>query len=253
LGTDFVDFLRCLCRFARIPSEIEGYHLSLARLPDRRTIGRRHGIYAGDERLPKAQASTMSDTLEASPRSVVPCSRVRSTLLVGSLKALRDHGHGERYASIVGPAFYERILTMGAPTWLELAAAQTHYHACDALHLSMDEILRIGAAVAPVAVSGIAVMIRAAKAGGVTPWTVLRNADRYWARMYDGSAAIVTEAGPKDARIEIVAQPLARSTYWRTGCRGVIKTAAGAFAEKAYAREVPSRADDRVVYSLSWV
>jgi hypothetical protein len=187
-----------------------------------------------------------------SPRAVPACVRVRSTLLVGSLRALRERGHAERYKANVGAPFYERLLATGAPTWFEIAIAETHYAACDALALPSDEILQIGAAVAPVQVSGIDVVLRAARAGGVTPWTALHNIGRYWARMYDGSGAVVIEKGPKDAHIEIFRQPLARSPYWRTGLRGIIKAVTGALAQKAYVRDLPSQGRDGVSYLVAW-
>jgi hypothetical protein len=184
---------------------------------------------------------------------VLVCSHIRSTLLVGSLKALRDRGHGDRYRAHVGAAFYERILTMGAPAWLEIGIAETHYSACDALGLSATEIMQIGAAVVPVQVSGIDVVFRAARIGGANPWTVLHNARRYWSRMYEGSSIVVLEKGPKDAHVEISAQPLARSNYWRTGLRGILQTLGNALSEKAYVRELPRTASDTAKYALAWV
>lgn len=184
---------------------------------------------------------------------VPPCGRVRSTLLLGSLKALRDRGHGEHYRANAGADLHERILTTGAPTWFDIGIAEAHYAACDALGLPDDEVLRIGAAVAPIQTSGIDVVFRAARIGGATPWTVLNNVGRYWGRMYEGSGVVVTEVGPKDAQVEIFSQPLARSPYWCTGLRGIIQALGAALAEKAYARELASRGRDRVSYSLAWV
>jgi hypothetical protein len=201
----------------------------------------------------KASAPTghAQDGAPASP--ALPCSHIRSTLLVGSLKALRDRGHGDRYRAHVGAAYYERILTTGAPTWLEIAIAETHYGACDALALPASEIMQIGAAVVPVQVSGIDVVFRAARIGGANPWTVLHNARRYWSRMYEGSAIVVIEKGPKDAHVEISAQPLARSHYWRTGLRGILQTLGNALSERAYVRELPRPSPDTAKYALAWV
>lgn len=206
---------------------------------------------AAAESKASPKAGDAQDGTRVAP--VLVCSHIRSTLLVGSLKALRDRGHGERYRSNVGAAFYERLLTMGAPTWLEIAIAETHYGACDALALSATEIMQIGAAVVPVQVSGIDVVFRAAKIGGANPWTVLHNARRYWSRMYEGSSIVVIEKGPKDAHVEISAQPLARSNYWRTGLRGILLTLGNALSEKAYVRELPRTAPDTAKYALAWV
>ena len=131
--------------------------------------------------------------------------------------------------------------------------AEAHYTACDGLRLSTDEMLQIGAAVAPVHASGVSVVLRAARAGGATPWTVLHNGARYWARMYDGSAITVTEKGPKDALIAITAQPLAASRYWRTGLRGILLALGNGLSQKAHVREMPAQGGDEVTYSLAWV
>lgn len=182
-----------------------------------------------------------------------PCSRVRSTLLAGSLKALRERGHGDRYKTFVDVKYQDLLFMTGAPTWFSLQVAQAHYAACDALDLPTEEMLRIGAAVAPVHTSGVDVVLRAARAGGVTPWTILQNVSRYWARMYDGSAILVAEKGPKDAQITVVGQPLARSRYWRVGLRGIMLALSGSLSQKAYVRELPGNARDAVAYSLAWV
>jgi hypothetical protein len=185
---------------------------------------------------------------------VVPPRNVRSTLLIGSLQALRMRGHADAYLSRIPARVADALSATGAPIWLPIELADAHYKACDELHLGVDEILAIGAVVAPTAASGVQVVLRAARAGGVTPWTALANAPRYWSRMYDGSALRVVKDGPKDATILIEANPLARYAYWRIGLRGIIGELARLLSSVAYAREVAVGVErDSVTYSLQWV
>jgi hypothetical protein len=186
---------------------------------------------------------------------VEPCSRVKSTLLVGSLQALRSRGHGEAYLGHIDPRVAETISAVGVPQWLPIDIAEAHYAACDALGLTVDEMMKVGAIVAPTAASGVRVILRAAQTTGATPWTVLERAPTYWARMYDGSELSVSKTGPKDATIFVRGNALARYAYWRTGLRGIIVELARALSTMAYARESPARAmvHDAVTYKLSWV
>ncbi len=190
----------------------------------------------------------------AARASVPPLRGVRSTLLAGSLHALRARGHGTAYLAHAPADIVDRLTVTGAPVWLPVEVAEAHYGACDALGLGSDEILAIGAVVAPTSTSGVQVILRAARTGGVTPWAALNNAPRYWARMYDGSALRVARRGPKDADVVVEGNPLARFAYWRIGLRGIIAELARLLSTSSYAREVAVGVRrDAVTYSLSWV
>ncbi len=183
---------------------------------------------------------------------VARCSRVRSTLLATSVHALRLRGHADAYAAEAGEALVATLAGVGAPSWLPVEVAESHYAACDRLGLAVDEILAIGAAVAPTAASGIQVLLRVARGGGVTPWTALENLPRYWSRMYDGSAARAEILGPKDAQVVVEGHPLARFAYWRTGLRGIIAELTRALSTRAYVRELSRTRADGVIYSVAW-
>jgi hypothetical protein len=191
----------------------------------------------------------------ASVTAIEPCVRVKSTLLVGSLRALRSRGHGDAYLSKVEPEVVKTISALGVPQWLDIRIAEGHYAACDALRLTVDEMMKVGAVVAPTAASGVQVILHAARTTGATPWTVLDRAPMYWKRMYDGSNLAVSKTGPKDATIAIRRNVLARYAYWRIGLRGIVVELARSLSTTAYARELPSPGlmHDAVTYGLSWV
>ncbi|HEY2515225.1 MAG TPA: hypothetical protein VGI39_30370 [Polyangiaceae bacterium] len=181
------------------------------------------------------------------------CTTVRRTVLLSSLRALRERGHIEAYGG-VAPRLVERIAAAVDP-WLPIALAEDHYAACDLLDLPEEEILVLGAAVAPVQAAGVRVMFSAARAAGASVWTPLRNVPRYWTRMYNGSGVRVVERGPKDALVIIESNPLARYRYWRLALRGVIENLTRELASAAVVREMRRRDSpaDMASYAISWV
>jgi hypothetical protein len=190
------------------------------------------------------------------PLPVRPCARVKSTVVVSSMQALREAGHGDRYDARLPAAVREKLFSGGAPEWFPLELAWTHYATCNSLGLSNDEILAIGARVAPVQASGVSIILRAARAGGVTPWTVLDKAPRYWQRMYEGAQVDVYHDGPKDARLVLQGQPLARLAYWRIGFEGVLLFLTQSLASRAYVRQELTRDGEGapvVTFYLAWV
>jgi len=49
------------------------------------------------------------------PAAILPCQRVRSTLLQGSLRALRARGLGDRYLANIAPPMIEQIAGAAVP------------------------------------------------------------------------------------------------------------------------------------------
>jgi len=170
---------------------------------------------------------------------------------VSSIQALRDAGYGARYEARVPPEVREELFGLGAPAWLPLALADAHYGACDALSLPAEEIRALGARVAPAHASGAMLLLRAAKATGLTPWSLLTNAPRYWERMYEGAEITVHQDGPKDARIVIAGQPLARFAYWRTGFCGVLRSLTQALSMRSFVSDRVTGHGDMPIVTIS--
>jgi hypothetical protein len=178
------------------------------------------------------------------------CTSVRSTVLVSSIQALRTSGHYDAYAAKVDPSVKGRLVTLGAPAWLPIDLAQAHYRACDALGLPSDEVRRVSASLALVHVSGVDVLLRAARAGGVSPWTIFSRAPTYWDRMYMGGRLVVHQDGPKDARLVVHGQSLAELAYWRAGFAGIVSALADSLSTRAYVNE--ARARGVATFAISW-
>ena len=185
---------------------------------------------------------------------IPPVTQVRSTLLGSSLLALRERGLESRYLAHLPEAHKDTLLYMHAGTWVGVDVAEAHYGACDAMMLSQPEILAVGNVVGKLLTkASVALVTRLATEGGATPWSLLQNAQRYWGRSYVGSAVGVFKLGPKEGRLEVVANQLASFAYWRVALRGILTEMCGAFCRTVYVREESSRAKDAVTYRMSWV
>lgn len=183
------------------------------------------------------------------------CSQVRSTLVVASLQALRERGLFDRYVAHVNASFRDILIYLAPGVWLPIDVAKEHYAACDGLGLRTDEVLAIGNSVGRATQkSGMSMILHTASEGGVTPWTVFANAQRFWSRLYVGSAMSVTKHGPKDARFLAVRNPLAKYAYWRTGLRGIISAVGQPFCSKIVVAEArpPNDRESSVGYRVSW-
>lgn len=182
-------------------------------------------------------------------------SEIRSTLVVSSLQSLRTHGLFDRYVAELAPKDRDALLGLIAGTWIPLATAEPHYRALDRLQLSTDVVESIGGDVAQrVNKTLLSTIIRASRSAGVTPWTLLSHVHRFRELSWRGSDIAVYKLGPKDARFEWVAQPLAEIPYFVTSLGGYLAALAGLFSTKAYARlerDVVWRSY-RIRYRMSW-
>jgi hypothetical protein len=184
------------------------------------------------------------------------CSAARSTLLGSSILALRERGHFDRYVAQLDGSERDAVLLTPAGVWLPISVAEAHYRACDALALSADEILAMGNAVARLTQKTVlALALRLATESGTTPWAILHQTPKLWARLYQGSSVELAKLGPKDAELAVFGNSLAQFAYWRTGLRGIIGSMAAPFARTVYVREIAhgGAANFHVAYRISWV
>jgi hypothetical protein len=179
---------------------------------------------------------------------------VRTTLIATSVRSLRSRGHFERYARHLDPAALRQIVECVAGAWLPISVGIAHYEACDALDLGALEQIAIGSEVGHrVHGTFLGTMVRAARTAGVTPWMALGHSQRLYERVFAGGGAVaVTRVGPKDARVELLANPLYGIRYYRTALCGVYVAAAQLFCSKAYARELPGGTDTSMHLAISW-
>ena len=176
-----------------------------------------------------------------SPRSLVPkTTHVKGAWLASSVASLRAAGCFDRYLAIVAPAYRELLRAPAASEWYRVEVMVAHYAAAEALGLPTDQIVEIGRNATAVAHhSVIVVAVKLAVASGATPWTVIQQLGRLWARTFVGGGIGAVKLGPKEARIELAQWPCCANRYVRAGVRGVALGMIETFCQKAYVHEVP--------------
>jgi hypothetical protein len=188
------------------------------------------------------------------PRGQAPLvGRVRSTLLLSSLSGLRSRGLFDRYLALLPSEVHEPILGAVAGTWVDVQIAAAHYRACDALSLSVQEQVAMGANVGD-AVNGTVMrtIFQVARTAGVTPWAVLKHYTKLWDRLFEGGDVEVDKLGPKEALVQMYGLPLFAIPYIRVAVRGMHQTAFTLFCTKCYMTDRGSTATSHA-YRAAWV
>jgi hypothetical protein len=181
---------------------------------------------------------------------------MRGIVIQGRLKQLRDNGHFEEYERRVPAAYRDQILHSLAASWVPIEVSMAHFDALDAMPLSDAQITRMAEPMgAGIFQNLFASMLRAALTNGAEAgiWFGLKQADRVFSRMYNGGSVKVTQAGPKDALVEIDGLRFARSRCFRLShcafLRGIFS-----FSTKACVCKLqPQPKPDRIAVTLSWV
>jgi hypothetical protein len=178
---------------------------------------------------------------------------MRSTLLLGSIGALRAAGHFDSYAAALAEEHREELLHAVAGTWIPVEIARSHYKACESLGLSPEGEAELGRAVFErTGDTMFGTMVRLAKGAGATPWTVFPQLQRFWERGYDGGGIRVLKLGPKEARIEVTQCGLTESRYFRNALRGLFGSVVQLFCGRAYVHELPGRQTASMSVKAQW-
>ena len=190
------------------------------------------------------------------PSPIVEARHVRSTVLLSSLAAFRAAGYFERYVQILPIEFHEVILNTVAGVWLPMTVALAHYGACESLGLSADAQAAMGRETFERSKGTLlGTAVRLAQNAGVSPWTVLPHFQRFWMRGYDGGGIRVTQIGPKEAQVDLVAFELLQFVYYRNALGGLISGVLGLFCQRVYvkARRTNPRAAREASFRAQWV
>ena len=179
---------------------------------------------------------------------------VRSTLIASSVASLRARGLFDAYRANLAPALRDELPATIAGLWAPIERGLAHYDACDRLRLPVAELLTIGESVgARSTQSALSLAAKLAAGGGATPWTVIAQSRRLWERMFQGSSVGVMKIGPKEARMEMIAWPLARIAYNRISYRGILTSMIKPFCTQVYVSEVPQLCTSFTAgYRIAW-
>ena len=177
-------------------------------------------------------------------------------MLISSLAAFRAVGHFDRYVEALPTEFHDVILNTVAGVWLPMSVALAHYGACESLGLTPDAQAAMGRETFERSKGTLlGTAVRLAQNAGVTPWTVLPHFQRFWMRGYDGGGIRITQVGPKEAQVDLVAFELVQFVYYRNALAGLISGLLGLFCQRVYVkpRRPPARAAREVSFRAQWV
>jgi hypothetical protein len=189
--------------------------------------------------LPRTEELLASDPPAGEP--AFPLSRIRSTLMVATLAALRAAEAEERYRVLVGPERYAfaRALLPGA--WVDIAEALEHYRAIDALQLSPSTLRGIGAEAArQLKGTVLSSLVKLAALASASPWLALEQTPRLVGRVWTGGGVKLYRSGPKEARLHFHDNVLMDMTAVRAALAATITTLLEGFATTVF-----TRGDDR--------
>lgn len=180
---------------------------------------------------------------------------VRSTLVVASMQSLRERGLYDRYAARLSEDERSELAAAVAGVWIPMGLAAAHYRACESLRLCIGEQLDISLEVGThMHGTFLGAMLRLAGTVGVTPWAALAYSGKLYERLFRGGGIAVTKTGPKDARVDMIGNPLLEIEYFRTGVRGVYEAALELFCERIVTHEIPRRhVGFDMAVRISWV
>lgn len=188
------------------------------------------------------------------PRAV----SVRGSIIIGSLRLLRDSGHFPTYEAHLPSEHREAIVFAMAGSWLPAELLRVHFATVDSLNLSDVQLSRIGETVgAQIIDSLFGSLVRAARQAGAEagPWIALRQIDRIWDRIMQGGGVTVVQTGPKDATLEVFGVPIAGSRFFRISHSAFVRGAMLLATKACFVKPIaPRRASaEAFTVSLSWV
>jgi hypothetical protein len=165
---------------------------------------------------------------------------------------LRERALYDDYLAKLDPKWRSTVTESIAGVWIPIEAGVAHYAACNALTLTTAQHINIGREVGE-RVHGtlLGMLVRTARSAGVTPWTALAQGPRLYPRLFDGGGICIVKSGPKDAKWELVENPIVRFAWFRDGARGMWESAIELFCEKAYVVEL-GRTETSVKLGISW-
>jgi hypothetical protein len=179
--------------------------------------------------MPKLAGSPDQRTMRSVPlryrtSEVPPVTKVRSTLVATSLRAITDTPRFARYQERLPSQLHPIVLGALAGSWLDIDVVVEHYRAMDSLGFEVSEQVALGEAVGSTVRSYlIGTAGPLAAAGDATPWSILPHTQRTWDRLYVGGDVGIEESGPQQFIRTIYGLPLCKIPYFRHASRGIMR------------------------------
>jgi hypothetical protein len=205
-------------------------------------------------RLNNTHAEVVVDHVSAHGPNVT---HMRGIVLVKSIENLRLAGLEERYLRELEPDLHEPMRFLIAASWVPIDLAMAHYAACDRMRLDDRATEELGSLMAN-SMGGTLFnsLLRTTRNAGIESlWSVLKQNDRLWDRMYQGGGVTVIKTGPKDLVLENHGISLATSRHFRAAYRAYWIGLGRLLARVAYVKLIAPREPHphRIAFAGSWV
>lgn len=171
------------------------------------------------------------------------------------MRGLRACGRFDQYVSALEAPHRDVLLSITAGLWFPIDLALAHYAACDRLDMDLAALEKVGFESGRyINQNVLKVLLRLSRDAGMSPWSALGQTNRLVARLWQGSAIEVRKLGPKEARLEWVGQPCARSPYFATAFASFVEGIVTLFCQRAFVRLLARPGDfDTLFYRVQWV
>jgi hypothetical protein len=181
---------------------------------------------------------------------------VRNVVVQLSIAQLRAHNLYERYAEVIAPNVLEELLARLAPGWIPVELVLGHYHACEQLGLSSDELTKLGARTGDrLQETALVSVAKKVRSPDFDLWTAVGSLYRMWPRLYQGGSVQIVKVGPKTKVLEQRGFPMNRYAYFRHAQLGAIAAAYTALGARIASLQVADYdpASNEAVMRVSWL
>lgn len=188
---------------------------------------------------------------------LTPPTHIRGTVLSTSFDLVRQHGKEARYLGLMPSEHHDTIRFVVPQSWVPLDIALAHFCAMQEVFPDARQQVQNGREASERTQNNwLKTVVRALVASGHSPaMGVLKRIPAAFDRfLRDGGGVAVYEAGPKDGRLELYAQPLVATPYIRNGWQGMLEAAVSLASRSCVVRQDPRfQTTDRMAFDVSWV
>ena len=200
-------------------------------------------------------ASPFARTPILVPTRSTPMTHLRSTVIVNSMRIVRERTLDAEYWAALGPASEEYFRALVAQGWVPVERALEHYAVLDALIPNPLDHFAIGRQAAErlqaLYVRTVSTLLRAS--GALTVERVFSKLRSAFDRMMQGGTVTVHQTGLKDAEILLADMPLLDLPYFRNNLVPWLTAISSLAATTARTRVLRVPGPASVLYRVSWV
>ncbi len=189
------------------------------------------------------------------PDRNTPMTHLRSTVIVNSMRIVRDRSLDAEYWEALGPESEEFFRGLVAQGWVGVDRAVEHYSILDTLIPNPLDHYAIGKQAAEklqaLYIRTVSTLLRAS--GALTVERVLGRLRGAFDRMMQGGTVTVHQTGPKDAEILLEDMPLLDLPYFRNNLVAWLSAICGLGATTARTRIIDTPEPGACRYRVAWV